>query len=96
MGAHGSVLVEWIHSLHGQSATRTNRSEALALWASLVSSVGISLPYVASTAADLEVHGLYWSAIGSAYVLPSGYLMFASRYVEVRFVAQWANPLWQP
>ena len=86
MGAHGTVLVEWLHSLH--------RSEALALWASLVSSVSISLPYVASTAADLEAHGLYWSATGSAYVLPSGYLMFAFRYVEVRFVAQW-NPLWQ-
>jgi len=28
-------------------------------------------------------------------VLPNGYLMFAFRYVEVRFVPQWANPLWQ-
>jgi len=95
MGAHGSVLADWLNSTSGHAATRTNRSEVLVLWASLVTSVGVALPHVASTASDLDVDGLFWTATGSAHVLPNGYLMFAFRYVEVRFVPQWANPLWQ-
>ncbi|CAE7243911.1 unnamed protein product [Symbiodinium sp. CCMP2592] len=82
-------------TLSGHAATRTNRSEVLILWASLVTSVGVALPHIASTASDLEVDGLFWTATGSAYVLPNGNLMFAFRYVEVRFVPQWANALWQ-
>ena len=59
MGAHGSVLADWLNSSSGHAATRTNRSDALFLWASLVTSVGVALPHVASTASDLEVDGLF-------------------------------------
>ena len=95
MGASGHVLAMWINSSQGRAASWANRSEVLTFWSSVVTSVGVALPYAASDATNLEVEGLSWSAAASAYVLANGYLMFEYRYVEVSFVAQWANPFWQ-
>ena len=89
------VLEFWLNSSHGQEVLRAKEPKAYDFWRALCRSLTWQMPFVTSKLDYLDVHGEFWAADAALSFTDDGYVAFEFQYDQVRFVPQWANPVWQ-